>query len=253
MKQGPCASWNVFIKIDVGSHRAGIPARSEALRALIAAAEASPQVNIIGFYCHAGHSYAGRSPSDAQDTLQTELSGVLDAASLLPPDREITVSIGATPTAHVITSLKATLPTHVKLELHAGNFPVNDLQQVSTGLISERDQAIRVAAEVCSVYPERNEALINAGVIALSRETSGYAGFGRVVSHPNWSVVRLSQEHGILGSADPNDEVDMVFRVGQRVYVHCNHACITAAAFQTFYIVDENDVVVDGWAPWKGW
>lgn len=272
--QGQAQPWDIFVKIDVGSHRAGVSAASPSLRKLVNRAEASQHVNLIGFYCHAGHSYAGRSPDEAEKTLHAEISGVLDAALLLPTSRKLTVSIGATPTAHVVKSLKASIPSNIRLELHAGiyhsimsviifsnsltvqtigNFPTNDLQQVSTKVISENDQAIQVATEVCSVYPERNEALVNAGVIALSRETSGFPGFGRVVGQPNWAVVRLSQEHGILGTENSSHNATDDFKVGQRVYLYCNHTCITAAAFHVFYVVDENDVVVDTWVPWKGW
>lgn len=124
---------------------------------------------------------------------------------------------------------------------------------MSTGLVIESDQACYVATELCSVYPERNEALVNAGVIALSRESSAYSGFGRVVGHPAWGVARLSQEHGILGTEEKDQSVNDVFKVGERVDLYCNHVCITAAAFFVFYIVDENNVVRDTWLPWKGW
>ncbi|EEU33499.1 uncharacterized protein NECHADRAFT_56564 [Fusarium vanettenii 77-13-4] len=245
--------WDIFIKIDFGSHRAGVPTASPALQRLVQRAEASPAVNIYGIYCHAGHSYGGRSRDDAESLLKAEISSVLETAKLLPANRNVVVSIGSTPTAHVVESLRTAIPANVKLELHAGNFPCNDLQQVSTGLVSESDQACYVATEVCSVYQERNEALVNAGVIALSREPSAYSGFGRVIGHPAWGVVRLSQEHGILGTEEKDQSVNDVFRVGQRVDLYCNHVCITAAAFFVFYIVDENNVVRDAWLPWKGW
>lgn len=245
-------TWDVFIKLDVGSHRAGIPANSTALQKLVERADRSSAVNISGFYCHAGHSYAGRSMDEAQKTLETEISSVLNAAALLPADRTLIASIGATPTAHVVQYLKANIPSNVKVELHAGNFPCNDLQQVSTGLVSDTDQAIRVAAEVCGVYPERNEALVNAGVVALSRESSGYSGFGRVIGKSAWAVVRLSQEHGILGT-DESERVGENFKIGQRVNLYCNHSCITAAAFYVYFGVDENDIVREAWIPWKGW
>ncbi|KAF4431474.1 D-serine dehydratase [Fusarium acutatum] len=225
--------WEIFIKIDVGSRRAGIQPDSSSLCRLVAKAEESRSVNIAGFYCHAGHSYAGRSPAEAEKTLQDEISGVLSASKLLPATRKLWVSVGSTPTAHVVKSLKAALPANIELELHAGmclwNFPTNDLQQVSTGVISESDQAVRVVAEVCSVYPDRNEALINAGVVALSRETSAFPGFGYVVGRPEWNVVRLSQEHGILGTRQPKSTANEAFAIGQR-----------------------DDVVIDCWVPWKG-
>ncbi|KAG8357764.1 hypothetical protein FVEN_g4264 [Fusarium venenatum] len=205
--------WDIFIKLDVGSHRAGVEANSDALHRLVERAEKSSAVNIYGFYCHAGHSYGGRSRKEAEETLNIEVSSVLSAAKLLPSYRHLIISVGSTPTAHVVESLKALMPENVTLELHAGNFPCNDLQQVSTGLVTESQQAVTVAAEVCSVYPDRNEALVNAGVIALSREASAFSGFGRVVGSPAWGLVRLSQEHGIVGTSEGR-KVDEDFKVG---------------------------------------
>lgn len=143
--------------------------------------------------------------------------------------------------------------------IHTGNFPVHDLQQLSTGVIREDDQAATIRAQVCSVYPERNEALVNAGAVAISRETAGgFPGFGRVANQPTWGVVRMSQEHGILGLVNhdggaPGERVEDTFRVGQDVSLRVNHVCITAAAFYVYYILDEDNKVVDAWVPWKGW
>ncbi|KAM0425070.1 hypothetical protein ACHAPT_009629 [Fusarium lateritium] len=220
--------WDLFVKLDVGSHRAGVETNSDALHRLVERAEKSSAVSIYGFYCHAGHSYAGRSRNEAEETLNVEVSSVLSAAKLLPSDRKVVISVGSTPTAHVVESLKASMPANIKLELHAGNFPSNDLQQVSTGLVTEAQQAVSVAAEVCSVYPERNEALVNAGVIALSREASAFTGFGRVVGKQAWGVVRLSQEHGILGTSEDR-KVDEDFKVGQRVGLWLSYADVAAS------------------------
>jgi D-serine ammonia-lyase len=99
----------------------------------------------------------------------------------------------------------------------AGNYPVNGLQQLATGCIEETDQFLRILAEVCSVYPERNEAIINAGAIALSREPGPFPGYGRLVSRPEWHVGRLSQEHGILVSEEGSDgRVEESFKWGRR-------------------------------------
>ncbi|KAJ3519678.1 hypothetical protein NM208_g14026 [Fusarium decemcellulare] len=76
--------WDIFIKLDVGSHRAGVAANSDALNRLVERAEKSPAVNIYGFYCHAGHSYAGRSRNEAEELLnvETEISLSRSAAHL---------------------------------------------------------------------------------------------------------------------------------------------------------------------------
>ncbi len=278
----PQTPWDVFVKLDVGSRRAGVPTDSPRLSALVQRTlTSSATVSLKGFYCHAGHSYSCRTHAGAAAVLQSEVDAVAQAARLVPPDRDIVVSIGATPTAHVIRDLVAAAPTwggaRVTLELHAGNFPANDLQQVSTGLVPLEQQAVRVVAEVCGVYPERGEALINAGTIALSKELGGiFPGFGSVCEKPGWVIARMSQEHGILawdnaaaetaatttegpksavstGSKANETAVEMQFRIGDKVTLYCAHSCITAAAFYVYYVVDENDIVEETWLPWKGW
>ena len=256
---GRSEPWNVFIKVDVGSHRAGIMGDSSRLASLIHKVESSTAVSIYGFYCHAGHSYACHTAAEVTTVLEAEVDGVVNAAQKISKpgsDRPLVLSIGATPTAHVVSNLKRKLPANMVLELHAGNFPANDLQQVATGLVAPPDQAVRVMAEVCSVYPERNEALVNAGVVALSRETSSFGGFGQVVGSAGWSVVRLAQGPRILGWIGPREEekpsVSDLFSLGKKVFLYILHACITAAAFYVYYVVDEDDVVRETWLPWKG-
>ncbi|KAH3184071.1 hypothetical protein KXW84_004407 [Aspergillus fumigatus] len=254
---GRTAPWPVFIKVDVGSHRAGLESSSSAMRLLVEKVESSHAAEVYGFYCHAGHSYACRTEEAAAAVLKSELEGVVRAAGYLDrkEGRKVVVSFGSTPTAHVVNSLRRALPEGMEVELHAGNFPANDLQQVCTGLVAEEQQAVRVLVEVCSVYPERNEALINAGTVALTKETSDVVGFGRVTDRPGWAVVRMAQEHGILGLANASgvQRVEETFRVGQKVMLYIQHACITAAQHHVYHVVDEEDIVRETWVPWKGW
>lgn len=259
-RTGRIAPWPAFIKVDVGTSRAGIVNSSPRLDQVIQAANASAAVSIYGFYCHAGHSYASKTTDQAVKVLHDELEGVLTAAKKLvnrkAEDGELILSIGATPTAHVVANLKKTMPANTNLELHAGNFPANDLQQVATGLVAQDDQAVRVIAEVCSVYPERNEALINAGVIALTKEASSFAGMARWVDDINWSIVRVSQEHGIfswVGDESIKQKAEDRFKVGQKVLLYIQHACIASAMYYVTYVVDEQDIVRETWIQWKGW
>ncbi|EYE91849.1 D-serine ammonia-lyase DSD1 [Aspergillus ruber CBS 135680] len=251
--------WPVFIKVDVGSHRAGLETSSPSLPDLVKRVEESNATHVYGFYCHAGHSYACKSSVEAEKVLGDEIGGVLRATEFLGERKDkgkVVVSVGSTPTAHVVKALKESMPGSVEVELHAGNYPANDLQQLNTGLVTSSQQAVRILAEVCSVYPERNEALVNAGTIALAKETSDSPGYGRVVDKPQWSVVRMAQEHGILGftgAAQGKEKVGEAFRVGDKVWLYIQHACITAAAHHVYYVVDEGDVVRETWVPWKGW
>jgi D-serine deaminase-like pyridoxal phosphate-dependent protein len=120
-RAGRSTPWKAFVKVDVGSQRAGIGNSSARLDALIARANVSGDVEVYGFYCHAGHSYASRSATDAMRALEAEFDGVFDAArKLLDPKTELVLSIGATPTAHVVSGLDRALPANMRLELHAG-------------------------------------------------------------------------------------------------------------------------------------
>lgn len=122
-KNNPSAprQWDVFVKVDTGYHRAGVMTTSPSLTKLIRQAEASPVISIYGFYCHAGHSYKCHTAEEAAAVLQSEVEGVVHASKQLPADRTAVVSVGSTPTAHVVQSLEAALPSNVKLELHAGS------------------------------------------------------------------------------------------------------------------------------------
>lgn len=122
-KKSPEAStapWDIYIKLDVGTKRAGVPLSSDRLQKLIQRVNGSDSVSLYGFYCHAGHSYGCRTQEEAEGVLTDEINGVLSAAKLIVGEQKITLSVGATPTAHVVGTLKTAIPSNVTLELHAG-------------------------------------------------------------------------------------------------------------------------------------
>jgi len=141
--------WNVLIKIDVGAERAGLPGDDPRLKALVKKIDASGAVNLKGFYCHANHSYNCRTENDTKEMLHHEVSGVLKAVALLPSSRQLLVSIGATPTAHVIETLRATIPANVSLELHAGK----SIHHLRSRTCANLDQATSPPT-TCNKYPQ---------------------------------------------------------------------------------------------------
>ena len=75
-----------------------------------------------------------------------------------------------------------------------------------------------------------------------------------------WIVNRVSQEHGILRRSSPETPSSAPdLRLGQKVKIWPNHACIAGAGFDWYYVVDsslpeeEKDVIVDIWLRWRGW
>jgi D-serine deaminase-like pyridoxal phosphate-dependent protein len=49
------------------------------------------------------------------------------------------------------------------------------------------------------------------------------------------------------------ERVENAFKVGDKVLLYVQHACITAAQHFVYYVVDGQDVVRETWVPWKGW
>ncbi|CEP60805.1 D-serine ammonia-lyase DSD1 LALA0_S01e19372g [Lachancea lanzarotensis] len=258
--------WSLFVKINMGTDRAGFEGSSgleDALNLLLKS-PVKEYLSLYGFYCHAGHSYASSSEDQAKSFLLKEISSgnnACEKAVGVDPSLKLQLSVGATPTAHASQSLDISSigKLYGNLELHAGNYPFCDLQQMSTHCVGLDRVSCRVLAETLSSYPGRGskqpgEQLVNAGVIALGRESGPLPGHGRVFSpsgYENWIVGRLSQEHGILTPLEEKD-TEMI-PLGTKIQIVPQHSCITAASYPWFFIVDQGDVVVDIWVPWRGW
>ena len=253
--------------------RAGISIESPEFEPLIKSLSSSTAVTLYGFYCHAGNAYASTSVSEASSFLSSEVNAVNDAAGLAleilskagmeGPKEPLVLSVGSTPTAHAASGEnrdKLSSLLHGPLELHAGNYPMLDLQQEHTSLVDSTRIAQRVRVTVVSYYPGRgnggtDEALVDGGAIAFSKDTGPSGGFGRVIG-TGWQLGRISQEHGLLirkEQTGPGDQLEL----GQTVDIVGQHACLIAAAYPWYYIVDSavggGQEVVDVWVPWKGW
>jgi len=121
---------------------------------------------------------------------------------------------------------------------------------------------LSVLASVIGHYPHRNQVLIDAGALALSKDISAQefqpkVGFGTIADPPakDMAVVACSQEHGFVQSDDPIPYGNLP--VGSRVRVLPNHACITAAAYDRYYVVDSDldggKTVVETYDRINGW
>ncbi|GFF99985.1 D-serine dehydratase [Aspergillus udagawae] len=273
----------VFLKVDTGYHRAGVPPdrlNKNGLLEKVLEAERIGHARLIGVYSHSSLSYAATSPEEAISVLKTEIEGCGRAlrqhASLLP-DRQLVISVGATPQVVSSRSLlqeesltpdakalrdllrdpSAQIGGRVKVELHAGVYTLLDMQQLATNAQRagsfEEEIAISVVAEMCSVYNEgerdKPEALVAAGTLALGREPCK--------SYPGWAVVgnwrrqndrggsrliveRISQEHGIIAWEGGNGPAIPV-RVGQAVRLYPNHAFVTGSLYGWYLVVDSSE------------
>ena len=114
--------------------------------------------------------------------------------------------------------------------------------------------ACHVLATVLSHYPDRNEALVNAGGTALHKDSGGVEHWGELRGFGGRIVVlRLSQEHGVIGTLDGSPMPWTELPLGGVVRIVPNHSCMAACQHQTHHVVGEGGVVEDVWRPAAGW
>ena len=153
----------VFVKVDSGYHRAGLELDTKDFDRLLEGINTFQSMGLaemVGFYSHAGHSYAGDSETVAMKLLLDELTSVEKAAGLAMKSRKVPLShrfilsVGATPTATAIqnfateppqgrSDLWIDLARDIKdtvkranekytVEFHAGVYSFLDMQQLAT-------------------------------------------------------------------------------------------------------------------------
>jgi len=216
----------VYVELDLGMHRVGVPRIDEAL-ALARAVRDRPPLVFEGIAFYPGHV---REQPDQQDAKLEELSArlgevirVFDEAGLHPR----VVSGGSTPTmwrTHELTGVT---------EFRPGTYVYNDRSTASIGSCSWDDCAFTVLATVVSTAVP-GQAVIDAGSKALGREPMRGVegeGFGCLLGRTEVIVKSMSEEHGILDLSQTSWRPV----VGERVRVIPNHVCI---------VVHLNDVIV---------
>ncbi len=244
-------TFDVFLKIDCGLHRAGVDPDDPASVALAQAIRKSPATRLRGALAHAGHSYNGRNVDQIRAVAHEESDAVTRFRDHLgSPD--LIRSIGSTPTASVVDRFAGCD------EVRPGNYVFFDAYQATIGSCALRDCAVSVLATVIGSYPQRRSLVLDAGALALSKD----AGPSHVDPHFGYGIVcdlelrplplklvSLSQEHGKV-DGEPSDIARLP--IGTMLRVIPNHSCLTAAMYDTYQVV-ANGAIVEQWKPVRGW
>lgn len=125
----------------------------------------------------------------------------------------------------------------ITTEYRPGTYVYNDRSLVSRGACGWSDCALTVLATVVST-PAANRAVIDAGSKILTSDLLGLSGYGHVLGRPDIAIDQLSEEHGRLMSAK-----DMGLKVGQRVKIVPNHACVVSNMVDAVHILSGDEVV----------
>jgi D-serine deaminase-like pyridoxal phosphate-dependent protein len=209
----------ILVEIDTGLHRTGVEPGGVAVKL---AEDVSRLNNLVfaGFLTHEGHVYSSaHTDEDLRAHTASACAAVVGTAELarrrgLEFD---VVSVGSAATfRHAIAQPGIT-------EVRPGTYVFNDLTQIRHGAATENEVAAIVATTVVS-RSRATEVVIDAGSKSLTSDLQIFPDsprtFGRVAGRPDWTVVRLSEEHGVVSVP-----ADVDLAIGERLAIIPNHIC----------------------------
>jgi D-serine deaminase-like pyridoxal phosphate-dependent protein len=237
----------ILVKVDVGFHRCGVdPSRPDVVDTIRRIAELGG-LEFLGLLSHAGHSYLAKSHAEIERIATLEADVLARLASTLrdggTPVAEI--SVGSTPTARFIGRQPGVT------EMRPGNYVFVDRTQVGLGAARADDCAQSIVSTVVS-RPAPDRAIFDAGSKTLAsdgvRGFGAETGFGLVhpslgASQPDLTIQieRLSEEH-----ATARVPPTCPLRVGDRVRIIPNHACVVTNLADELLLAD-GDTIVERW------
>ncbi len=237
------ARFRVWLEVDCGDRRAGVdPGMATSVKLARRIAD-EPRLELAGILTHSGQAYRGRTEEEIVAVAEQERSTMVSFAETLR-EAGVTVrevSVGSTPAMTRARRLDGCT------EARPGNYALYDYTQVLLGSCQVADCAATVLSSVVSHQPGAPHSVVDAGALALAKDTGpawGPGGYGPLLAqadarelHPDARVVAVSQEHGI---------VDRPLPVGSRVRIVPNHSCLTVACFDVFHVVRGSEVL-DTW------
>lgn len=225
------ASLRVSLKVDCGFHRVGVaPSEAVSIGSRIAAIKG---LSLVGAFTHAGQAYHRADPEEIRKDSVDEASIIAAAADGLRKAGIAieTVSVGSTPTSRFGFAHKGIT------EARPGNYVYLDRTQAGLGTCSFDDCAMSILATVQSVSGTER-AVLDSGskTLALDMLRPKPDGYGLVVGTES-RLTSLSEEHGVVAIARGD-----AFKVGQRVRVLPNHACVVSNLHDRVYGVRGENV-----------
>lgn len=235
LNQHVSAPINYYIKVDVGTHRTGIlPSQTEQIKEM--SLSENPNHHLVGLLAHAGHTYQPMTKPSAEKVFMQSMKAFRTVSEIIGRD-DLIISYGDTPSCSILDDLPGVN------EWRPGNFVFYDIMQQYFNSCTHDDIAVCMACPVVAIHEDRNEVVVYGGGVHLSKdfiEPNGERVYGKVVAlsddgwstEPMASVVRLSQEHGILRVSD---EMLSSLEIGSLVGILPVHSCLTAD-LQGYYV-----------------
>jgi len=235
----------IFIKIDVGYHRTGLPPSSTSqIDEILSIINTSKTLSFKGFLTHAGHTYSCRKKNEIlaiHNTSRKILTGLKAKYINLFPG--LIISIGDTPGCSVADDF-----TRID-EIRPGNFVFYDLTQHQIGACSFDQIAVAMACPIVAIHPDRNEIVIYGGGVHFAKDRLEVEDVGAIYGIvvvpleegwgdpiPGMYIKSLSQEHGIVSVPQP---FITNYKIGDLLYILPVHSCMTANEMKCYKSQDE--------------
>jgi D-serine deaminase-like pyridoxal phosphate-dependent protein len=223
----------VRLEVDTGMHRAGVWWERAADIAKYAAN--LPNLKLSGIFTFKSSVFGEKPTTDNIAAAREEIGRLAAVTASLAESgiRVADVSGGSTPTAEFCGEVKGLT------EIRPGSYIFGNAQNVSNSC------AAYIAVTVISA-PEPHRAIIDGGLKAFSGDYRldspplFLQSHGHVVNNPKLVFPRMSEEHGVLETADGSPTG---LRVGQLLHIIPNHTCTCMNLFEHAYIINEDGTI----------
>jgi len=213
----------VYMEVDTGLRRLGVPPASPEALDLARKLAALPGLRLAGITTHGGHVARARTYQELARLARAQAEALVATADMLrraglPVDQ---VSTGSTPAA------RFELEVDGITEIRPGTYVFYDANCVAQGVVPPERCAARIVATVVS-RPAPDRAVIDAGSKTISPEAREDGSYGIVVGRPDLILNRLSEEHGIIElhpAARGSGGAIADLAVGHRLAIIPNHIC----------------------------
>jgi D-serine deaminase-like pyridoxal phosphate-dependent protein len=234
----------VFLKIDTGYHRTGIPAENEKeITQILGLIKKSTKLEFKGFLTHTGHTYKANSTGEIKALYTDTVEKLTSLKNTFSSEFEkIILSIGDTPSCSIVNEFE-------KIdEVRPGNFVFYDLMQYYLGSCSSDQIAVAMACPVVAKHKQDNKLIIYGGAIHFSKEyiidKENRISYGQLIgfTKKGWEffngnnyLVSLSQEHGIV---KVTDQIFVRYKTGDVLGIIPVHSCLTANLMKGYITLD---------------
>lgn len=239
---------DIWIKIDIGSGRTGIPFNMpERIFPILDCLKPSPWLFLRGLLTHAGHTYGAGTREDVSRIYKETRQRLAMVRAFVQPaaEKPLELSVGDTPGCTLVEDLKGVD------EIRPGNFIFYDAEQYLWNTCQANQIAVGVACPVVAVHPDRETIITYGGAVHLNKDFTSYQGqraYGLVAlpTESGWSeplqgayVSSLSQEHGLIHMSQP--WLSQI-KVGDLLVVLPAHSCLVVSALKRYLTLDGRQI-----------